>query len=167
MEIKELLFIENLEQNKNLAFTYSQFQQLLSELRKRELTADVIEYINSEIDQINAITISDKAIRKQIIKSQAGILRLIEQKQKLVVKKYYLKQWAVLGVGLWGLPLSYFMIEMFGHVVFLALGILMGIALGMLSGFILDKKALKEGRQIDMPIELRFKNFKYFMGFEV
>ncbi len=152
MEIKELKHIENLQPSNRLTFTYHQFQQLLSELQKRELTHEVIAFINAKIDKINAVTTSDKAIRKQMMKSQVKVLRFMEQKQKLVVQNYYIKQWIALGFGVFGFPLGMAALYLFGNWV---MGMFLGVTIGMLVGYGLDRKAKKEGRQINMTVEYR------------
>ncbi len=152
MIIKELKHIENLQPSNRLTFTYHQFQQLLSELRRREVNSEVVAFINDEIDKINAVTKSDKAIRKQMMKSQVRVLRFMEQKQKLVVRKYYIKQWIALGFGVFGFPLGIAALYLFGNLV---IGMFLGVTIGMLVGYGLDRKAKKEGRQINMIVEYR------------
>ena len=120
MKIKELDKREITDSNKGLITAFSQFDNLLTELKKMELPEDIAFTINIEIEKINGVTDSDKMLRKQIRSSQTSIIKLIEKQLKLVTRNYYRNTWMVLG---------------------------MAIGAGM------DKKALKEGRQLDIEIK--------------
>ncbi|WP_291855373.1 hypothetical protein [Marinilabilia sp.] len=104
MEIKELNKRPEIEQDKRLIGSLSQFDNLLMELRKKELPEEIVKSINNGIDQINSVSESEKELRKQIKKTQTSILKLIEKKLKLVTKNHYRNTWLAVGMAAFGIP---------------------------------------------------------------
>ena len=76
MEIKELKKRPSIDQNKKLISAYAQFDQLLTELKKKELPEEIVKSINNGIDQINSVSESENELRKQIRKTQSVIPKL-------------------------------------------------------------------------------------------
>ena len=93
MKIKELDKREITDSNKKLVVAFSQFDNLLTQLKKRELPEDIASTINIEIDKINEVADLDKKLRKQIRSSQTSIIRLLEKQLKLVPINYYRTTW--------------------------------------------------------------------------
>ncbi|MBK5195311.1 MAG: hypothetical protein JJE08_04650 [Proteiniphilum sp.] len=152
MEINELKKRAAIDQNKRLTDSYVQFDKLLTELRKRELPDEVVQSINTGIDLINPPSGSEEEWRKQIRKTQSDILRLIEKELKLVPKNHYRNIWLALGLAAFGIPLGVVFGVSLGNMAFLAIGLPFGISIGLALGSGLDKKALEEGRQLDVEI---------------
>lgn len=84
MEITDLNKRPNIEQNEKLNKKYLQFEKLLAELKKRELTTEIIGSINGNVELVNAIGDSETELKKQVRKSQSKILRHIEKDLKRV-----------------------------------------------------------------------------------
>ena len=153
MKIKELDKKPGINQNKQLFIAYNQFNQILTELAKKELTEVLVIIINNEIDKINAVPDSDKKLRKQLRISQSSILNKIEEELKLVTKNHYRSRWLVLGMTIFGVPMGVAFGTALGNMAFLGIGLPIGMAVGMLIGSNMDKKALEEGRQLDLEIK--------------
>ncbi|NLA63712.1 MAG: hypothetical protein GX857_10980 [Bacteroidales bacterium] len=153
MKIKELDKREITDSNKGLITAFSQFDNLLTELKKMELPEDIAFTINIEIEKINGVTDSDKMLRKQIRSSQTSIIKLIEKQLKLVTRNYYRNTWMVLGMAAFGIPLGAAYGSITGNMAFISIGLPIGMVLGMAIGAGMDKKALKEGRQLDIEIK--------------
>ncbi|NJB35802.1 MFS transporter [Croceivirga sp. JEA036] len=153
MKIKELKKRPSIDQNKNLTNTYSQFDKLLIELKKRELPEEIVKFVNDGIEQINAVSESNKELRIQIKKSQSSILKLIEKKLKLVTKNHYKNTWLALGMFAFGIPLGVAFGTILGSMAFLAAGLPIGLAMGIAVGQGMDKKAFEEGRQLKLEIK--------------
>ncbi len=154
MEVKALENIQGVSQGKDFVRTYAKFDAFLSELRKRELPDKMIIFINKEIDKLNQMSgETPKKIIKQILKSQSNIISNLEKELNIVPKKHYLKKWMVLGMGVLGIPAGLVVGVEYGR---LPLGIAFGLPIGMLTGTLLgfyqDKKAFKEGRQINVEL---------------
>ena len=73
MEIKELNKRPNIEQTKKLTNRYVYFENLINELKKREIPSEVAKSINKNIEDINSFYGSNKDLLKQIRKSQSYI----------------------------------------------------------------------------------------------
>ena len=142
-----------LEEHPKLGRAYHQMSQLLAELRTRELSPEVINSINTEVEAINAETGSEKAQRAKLKKSQTRILKLIEKELKLVTKNHYRNLWTALGMSVFGIPLGVAFGASLGNMAYLGIGLPIGLAIGMAVGTNMDQKAKEEGRQLDIELK--------------
>lgn len=153
MKIGALKNRQGIEANKKLFNLYFQFSQLIKELGRKGLPASLIESINKEINKLNSIDNSAPNLRMSIIKIQTRIIRLLEKEIKLVPKNYYRNIWLPLGMGAFGLPIGIVIGLSTKNMGLLAIGLPIGLAIGIAVGTALDKKALKEGRQLEIDIK--------------
>ncbi len=153
MEIKELKKRPSIDQNKKLINAYSQFDNLLTALKNKELPEGIVKSINNGIDQINTVSKSEKELRKQIRKTQSAILKLIEKELKLVTKNHYRNTWLAVGMAVFGLPLGVAFGTSIGNMGLLGIGLPIGMVIGMAVGSGMDKKAFESGRQLDLEIK--------------
>lgn len=153
MNIKELNHRpSNFTDNKSTKI-YSQFGELLNELRKRELTLNIENFINDCIDQINSPTLTEAQLTKFIKQKQSSILKQVEKELKIVPKNYYRNLWMLFGFTAFGLPIGAIFGLSVGNIGLLGLGLPIGMAIGLVVGSMLDKKALNEGRQLNIEIK--------------
>ncbi|MBC9797500.1 hypothetical protein [Sinomicrobium weinanense] len=152
MKINNLKQRPHLTKNTKTEKTYLQFEKLLSELRKRELPAEIVNSVNKDIEEINSIPGDGNPLKKTIGKKQNGIIKLIEKKIKLVPKKHYLNLWLPLGMAVFGIPIGIIFGISMGNMAFLGVGLPVGMVLGIAIGTELDKKAFEEGRQLDLEV---------------
>jgi hypothetical protein len=152
MKLHEL---KNLSDNEDFKLNeiYALFTKLLSELEKRELPDEIVISINKDIDEINSVTNSGNELRKQIKQRLQRIIKLLEKNLKLVPKNYYRNMWMVLGMSVFGVPMGVAFGASLGNMGYLAIGLPIGLAIGIGVGDGMDKKALKEGRQLDIEIK--------------
>jgi zinc transporter ZupT len=153
MEFKELDNRENATQDAKLKTALSLFQELLNELKKRELPAEIVSLINSGIEEINSSEESDKRLTKLVRKTLSDITRFIEKELKIVTIHHYRNTWLALGMAAFGVPLGVAFGVSFGNMAYLGIGLPLGIAIGIAVGTRMDKKALEEGRQLDVEIK--------------
>ena len=153
MKINELNQRPGIDKNVKLLETYLQFEKLLIELRKRELPVELVVLINRDIEDLNSISNSGVELRKMVRKKQSRIIRLLEKELKLVPKNYYRNLWLVIGMAGFGIPIGVAFGASQGNVANFGIGFPIGLALGMAVGSGMDKKAFKEGRQIDLEIK--------------
>jgi hypothetical protein len=132
---------------------YALFKKLLIELEKRELPDEIIIVINADIDEINSAATSGIELKKLIKLKLRRILKLLEKKLKLVPKNYYRSMWMVLGMVVYGLPIGTSFGISLGNMAFIGIGLPMGLAIGIGVGDAMDKKAIKEGRQLDLEVK--------------
>lgn len=152
MKIKELN-LHNMTQGKKLMLAYSQLDRLLTALRLKDIPKEIILAINDEIEELNSVMDSEKGIRKHIKKAQSNILGILEKSAKLVTINHYRNYWLVLGMAVFGIPIGIAFGTSIGNMAFMATGIPMGMTIGITIGVELDKKAKREGKQIDLEIK--------------
>lgn len=121
----------------------------IEELKTRELPEKQIEYINREIDQLNTIKSSDKKYVRQVRKSQADIIRHLKEEIKLVPKNYYRNLWLAVGMAAFGIPMGVAYGAALDNMAFIGVGIPLGMVIGIAIGVSMDKKAAKEGNQLN------------------
>ena len=153
MELLELNKRANIDHNKKLNNSCSQFGELLNELNKKELSTEIIIFINIGIEEINSFTESEKKMRKKIKKTQSGIIKLIEKELKLVTKNHYRNTWMTIGVGAFGVPSGVALGTSLGNMGFIGIGMPIGMVIGLAIGSGMDKKAFEDGRQLDLKIK--------------
>ncbi|MDR2569641.1 MAG: hypothetical protein LBD23_05000 [Oscillospiraceae bacterium] len=154
MEIIELKEKSGISDNINLNNIYQQFQELLKELRKRELPDNIVELINRDIEELNSSASSGNELRKLFKKKQNAIVQLLEKELKIVPKSYYQNLWFAIGMSVFGLPIGIvFGMLVLDNMAFFAIGILIGMVIGMSLGSSMDKKAFQEGRQLDLMLK--------------
>ena len=152
MAIAELKDRPNLAADSRLFKLYSQFAQLLSEVRKQKLPENTIASINNDIAELNTLPDGDE-LRKAVKKKQAAIIKMLEKEYKIVPKNYYRNLWMAIGIGAIGLPFGALFSTFVRNMAFFSIGLPIGIAIGAGVGSSKDKKALEEGRQLDVEVK--------------
>lgn len=77
---------------------------------------------------------------------------MLEKEHKIVPKNYYQSLWMLLGMAAFGLPIGAAFGASIGNMAFLSIGLPIGMVIGLAMGAGMDKKALKEGRQLDVEV---------------
>lgn len=151
MTITELKDRPNLDVTGKLFKLYIQFSEILNQLRKKQLPDTFITFINSEITALNALPDGDE-LRKITKAKQTIILKVLEKEHKIVTKNHYRNIWLPVGMTAFGLPLGAAFGLAIGNIGLLSIGLPIGMAIGIGVGVSLDKKALQEGRQLDVAV---------------
>lgn len=136
-----------------LSRTYSQFGELIDELRKKGLSQSVMALINDSIEQINASTLAGEPLRKLVKKKQTSILKQTEKEHKIVPKNHYRNIWMAFGLTALGLSLGLIFGSSVGNIGLMGVGLPIGMGIGIAIGSSLDKKAFNEGRQLNVEIK--------------
>ena len=153
MDIKQLNPRPAIKGNPKLEAAYGQLDRLLSEIRKRKLSDEVIQAINTAIEELNAIPDSDNKLKAKIKKTQDQVVKVLENKHKFVAKNHYRNLWMILGMSAFGLPFGVALGTSLGNMAFLGIGLPIGMAVGLAVGAQMDKKAKEEGRQLDLELK--------------
>ena len=153
MTIKELNIRQDISTDNKLNRIYTQFNELLNELRKKELNENVEMSINESINNLNSSTLSGTQLTKLVKQKQTAILKQVEKEQKIVPKNYYRTMWMLVGMSGIGLPIGVAFGLSIGNIGLLGLGLPIGMAIGLVIGMSLDKKALNDGRQLNIEIK--------------
>lgn len=144
--------LEKTEDSK-LKNIYNQFNQYLIELAKKDLPESLAMSVNKDIEIFNSVDGSDKELRKEIKKTQSKVIKLVEKELKIVPKNYYRNLWLAIGMGGFGVMFGVVFGMTLNNMAFLSLGLPIGMAIGIGIGTGMDKKALAEGRQLDVEIK--------------
>jgi len=153
MKLQELNQRPDIKDNIKLDASYNQLAKLLSLLAERELPDDIATAINKDIEEINAPSLSGTMLKKQIRKKQLEIIQLLEKELKLVTKNHYRTTWMAISLAVFGIPLGVVFGVILGNMAFIGIGIPVGMAIGIAVGTKMDKKALEEGRQLDLELK--------------
>jgi hypothetical protein len=133
-----------------LADLQNHVTKLLGLLRERELPDYVVDRINEGVTKINEFKGDYKELGKLILKFSRETLTFLEKELKLVSKNHYQNQWMAIGLAAFGVPLGVAFGTSLGNMAFMGIGLPIGLALGLGVGASMDKKALGEGRQLDI-----------------
>ena len=153
MNIKELNKRQDISIDKKISEKYDQFKGLLNELRKKELNQNIVQFINERVDILNASTLNGVQLTKLLKQKQSEILKKVEKEHKIVPKNYYRTMWILFGMSGIGLPIGVAFGLSNGNIGLLGIGLPIGMAIGFAIGISLDKKALNEGRQLEIEIK--------------
>lgn len=153
MKLIELHQKPDIDKNIKLQEAYIEFEKLLLELREKDLPDGLVLSINKDIEELNASSSLGDELRKIIKKIQTKNIKLLEKEIKLVPRNYYRKLWTALGMASFGIPLGAVLGASLGNMALIGIGMPIGLALGSGVGSIMDKKAFKEGRQLDVEIK--------------
>ena len=138
----------NISENVKADKAYLKFTQLLNELELKKIPTETVILINNELEKLNLVSTTDKKFYSLIKDKENRIIRLIENKHKIVPINYYRNLWMILGMSSFGIPLGVVLGFSLGNLALLGIGIPIGMAVGVGFGTYLDKKANKEGRQL-------------------
>ena len=154
MVIIELNEKDGTSEQARLSRIYVQFNELLKQLRQKELPHKIIETFNQDIEELNSTSLTGNGLRKLFKQKQTKILKLLEKELKIVPKDYYRNLWLAVGMSAFGVPIGIAYSLIFtDNMAFLGVGIPIGMIIGMLLGSSMDKKAYNEGRQLDVNIK--------------
>lgn len=131
---------------------YLQFRKLLDEAGKKKIPDHTVKMIHQQTELIPA-ELTDKAFYRCLKEKQKAVLALLEKEHKIVPKNYYRNMWIAAGLAVFGLPLGAAFGLAMGNTGLLGIGFPIGLTIGVAVGTSLDKKAEKEGRQLDLEIK--------------
>ncbi len=152
MEIKQLRHREDFLSNPRVNQVQIQLGELLKELNDKNLSLKSVEIINRHIDDINSSLSVGNGFKRLLLKKQIQIVKFLEKEHKLVPKNYYRNLWMVVGMSAIGLPIGVVIGLSIGNIGLLAIGLPIGMVVGLVLGAGMDKKALKEGRQLNVEL---------------
>ena len=140
-------------ENTRLQKAHQQVTGLIAALDKREVPQDITEEINIIIANLNAFTGDEKQFARELNQAYQHILKLVQEKLNWVPKDFYRNQWMALGLSVFGLPLGVVMGLALDDMTYMAVFFPLGMVFGMGIGAGLDKKAVEEGRVLDLDCQ--------------
>lgn len=127
---------------------------ILIELNTMNLENDLVLFINERVAQLSNLKKEKKSLTKAVRKERVSILKEVEKKAKIVVKGHYRNLWMAVGMSAFGLPLGFLFSMLIDNYGFLGIGLPIGMAIGLALGTGMDEKAKKEGRQLNLAMEM-------------
>lgn len=124
-------------------------QRLTEALKKKDITSENEDVINTAIHHLNHFHGNDHELIGQAKLTYKRIYHYVIQEMKLVPAGYYQALWIGLGMAIFGLPMGVAMGAASGNFAFSGIGPAMGLPIGIAIGAEKDKKAAREGRQLD------------------
>jgi hypothetical protein len=134
--------------NSKLTKCYAKFSELIDELRGKELSQNVIDQINQELNIINR-NHDEKELKKLVRKSQYKIVKLLEKEHKIVPKGYYRNTWMAIGMSAFGIPMGVAFGAALDNMAFMAMFMPVGMMIGIAIGSQKDAEAAKKGLQLN------------------
>lgn len=153
MEINQLNLNPEKINNQKLKSLYAQFEEILDKIKQKKISYQTIYFINREIDQANSTALRDTSLFKLLKDKQNIIIKHLEKEHKIVPKNYYKNLWLAVGMTAFGLPMGIVLGLLIGNIGLMAIGLPIGLGIGAAVGTLMDKKALQDGRQIDVEIK--------------
>ncbi|MDA3613870.1 hypothetical protein [Polluticaenibacter yanchengensis] len=147
MRFPELINRPDISSNNKLERSYLHFKSLIDELETKSLTENSRKVIADEISLLNDT--ADNKLLSQIRKSTLRITRIVEKESKLVPKGYYRMLWTGLGMSAFGIPIGVAFGAALKNMGLIGIGLPIGLGIGVAYGTTIDKKAAKEGRQLN------------------
>ena len=149
----KLITREKIIENVKASNRYNQLGTLLNAIELIILPQETTDFIDQEIEQLNAVSNEDRFFGKAVKEKENKIVKFLEKKHKIVPKKYYQTLWMVLGMSAFGVPMGVAFGLMMGNLGLLGIGLPIGMGVGIGVGTYLDKRALNEGRQLDVDLK--------------
>lgn len=138
--------------SKHLQRAFLKYTTLLQDLETRPLSPKTIQALNLNTQHIINNSAHTRSLAKALRTSLRKSLRILEREYKLVEPTHYQNLWMVLGMVIFG-P-TFGTVFASNNVSMLGVGFPIGMAIGMAIGSGLDKKALKDGRQLKIQSKL-------------
>lgn len=137
-------------ENEKLKRELELLNRLIVELNKRELSDNLVAWVNERVDRINQLSDDEKSKSTTVRKYRSQILMRLEKEHKLVPKNYYRNLWLPLGMAAFGIPMGVAFGATLNNYGLIGIGLPVGMVIGLAVGTNLDKRAAKENRQLDV-----------------
>jgi hypothetical protein len=150
MELKSLLKRPKIDRFPKSLKLFHKFEILLEELSNKNLPEEAVIYINSEVNELNNSLSRNRTYQRDLRKSYDAILKYLKKELQMVPKHYHRNMWLAIGMSSFGIPLGIAFGLALDNMAFLGIGLPIGFAIGIAIGEGMDKKAKKEGKQLNV-----------------
>lgn len=152
MELESLKVRDFSEETTSRRLEYALLNKLIQELQNRELPPEVLIKMNEEIARLNLLADEQPKFLFHIKSVKNILLKIIKEELEIVPKNYYRNLWLALGMSSIGLPLGVVFSSLFDNTSFIAIGLPLGMLIGIAIGTQMDKKAISENRMLEIDI---------------
>ena len=140
--------------SKKLEKRYAFFEKLTEALNKHTIPDEIGFGINSDIDRMNSMPDSSKEKPRAMRKLTHQIMKKVQKELELVPKNYHRNLWMGIGMAAFGIPMGTAFGVSMENMGFMGIGLPIGLVIGLAVGTELDKKAEKNGKQLDIDYEM-------------
>lgn len=152
MPINPLINKPAIQTSSRLEKKIARMERIIDALNQKPIPEAIAGFLNAEIEELNAFKGSEKEWVALLMKKQTRILNRVNKELKYVPRHYYRTLWMSLGMAAFGIPIGVAFGMSQGNIGLLGSGLPIGLAIGMALGSGLDKKAFKEGKQLDLDL---------------
>ena len=122
---------------------------LVEATNQKPIKQEVEQEIQEILSGVNFQDSEDRNLKKRLNKAKSSIINILLKKEKIVPKNYYRKQWMVLGLGIFGIPLGTSLGLSADNMGYIGIGLPIGMAIGIAVGSGMDNNAKNNGLQLD------------------
>lgn len=140
----------NIGANKNASALYQQLNDLVMAIDEKGLTEETVHLLNEQIIELNSIAESEKHFQQSLKTTGRNIIKLLEKRHSLVPRNHYRKLWMILGMASFGTPVWLTVGLSMKNFALMGIGFPIGMVVGIGIGKVLDDKAFREGRQLNI-----------------
>jgi len=138
--------------NKRVIRKHDQLVRLLNAIQVHTIPEVVQTQINYQVDQVNAALDRPETFKKVLHVAYKEVYKLATVQCKLVPKNLHQTTWMSLGMSVFGVPIGIAFSAATDNYGLLAIGLPIGMVIGIAVGSGMDKKAAKTGKQLDFKL---------------
>lgn len=152
MELRTLKMRPKTERYPKVLKIFLKFEALLKDLSNKKLSDKTIDQINMMVYELNNSLAKERVYHENLKKAYSDILKMLKKEENIVPKDHYRNLWMALGISTFGIPIGVAFGIALGNMAFLVIGLPIGMAVGLAIGTNLDKKALKNNKQLNIRV---------------
>lgn len=152
MEITGLHIRPEFTEHKRLFQKMLAFQQLINELKKKNLPVEMANSFNTDIEDLNQFAGLENDRLLMLKKKQAQMVTRLEKELKLVTINHYRDRWMLLGMSPIGMAIGIAIGIIKDNMGLLGIGLAIGMIIGMLVGASMDENAKKAGKLLQVKL---------------
>ncbi len=153
MSLTKLIHHYTESEDQKLMKKYTYLEQLLELMNNKEFSEETEMALNEVIAKMNMLQSNVKIQKKALSRQQTALLRILETKEKLVVRNHYRNTWIALGMSAFGIPIGVAIGASMDNMSLVGYGLSIGMIIGLVFGMLKDKAAAKEDRQLDIELQ--------------
>ncbi len=133
---------------RRLLKAHNTYLNYLKALNNFDIDAETISQIEARNELLESVPAYRRTWETQ--KTFTSVAKIVERKYDIVPPKFYIKTWETYGSMYIGFPIGIVLFIIYENYQMIVSGISFGFLLGVFYGYIKDKKAKKNGKQISI-----------------
>ena len=142
---------QELASDKKYNRSLSKLSSLIEAINQKNVPQSFSDLSNQKILELDRLTGPVRKHRKALDQTYQDLMTRARKELNLVTKNYYQNLWMALGLSVFGVPMGIGLsFALRGDISLMGAFLAMGLPIGLAIGAGMDKKAAKEGRQLDI-----------------